>query len=232
MTLLPPHPPPAAQMSQPEPESEPEPGALHGGEQQDGEQEELPYSSAAEAKAAGTAAFKAKQYHLAVSAFTWAIQLDATQPAFYTNRSWSYTQLGDFVRAKADGLRAAELDQSLGKGYLRAGQAINRMPAGGCFKEALDLFGQAAEGALTDGALNARAARTEVAHARGKLDLEMEKGTQIYIGGMGRGVVCSGYTKKLFGSNEHCVQLRSGPPRSGSGPLKLKLKELWWCAHS
>jgi tetratricopeptide (TPR) repeat protein len=217
--------------SEPEPEPEPEPeleltvgsvaaaATLGEDEDEDSEEEELPFGSAAEAKAAGNEAFGAGNYDDAIVSFTWAIQFDGTQAAFYNNRSMTLTKLGRFQEAKDDGLKAADLDKSSGKGYFRAGQAATRM---GEHEEALKLFSQA-EAAQIGAAQIAKALGPERAHALGKLDRPMQSGTKVYIGGHGRGKI-TGFKRKSLGANEHRVALDSGQEKA------FKLKEQFWSA--
>ena len=104
------------------------------------ETEPAPTRTAEEAKAAGNAAFKAGKFQEAIEAYSEAIAIDGSQPAFYSNRAMCQMKLENFAAARDDGKKASEVDPSFGKGYLRAAQASVRLAE---FDEASALFAAA-----------------------------------------------------------------------------------------
>jgi len=57
---------------------------------------------AAEFKEKGNAAFAAKDWNLAIDFYTKAIQADATNHVFWSNRSACYINTGEYAKAKDD----------------------------------------------------------------------------------------------------------------------------------
>jgi tetratricopeptide (TPR) repeat protein len=66
-------------------------------------------AKAQEFKAAGNDAFSAGKYEEAINQFTLAILEDGNDHVFYSNRSASYANLGQFDRAQQDGLKCIEI---------------------------------------------------------------------------------------------------------------------------
>jgi len=80
-------------------------------------------AKAQEFKAAGNDAFSAGKYEEAINQFTLAILEDGNDHVFYSNRSASYANLGQFDRAQQDGLKCIEIKPDWAKGYSRLGLA-------------------------------------------------------------------------------------------------------------
>lgn len=84
-------------------------------------------SSAQELKNEGNKAFVAKEYQKAIELYTKAIELDPTDVSFYSNRSGSYFNLGDYEKALGDAELCLEKDKSFVKGYQRKGLALEKL---------------------------------------------------------------------------------------------------------
>nr|AAH91822.1 Zgc:110801 [Danio rerio] len=78
--------------------------------------------------------FKDKDYENAIKYYTEALDLNPTNPIYYSNRSLSYLRTECYGYALADATRALELDKNYLKGYYR--RATSNM-ALGKFKAAL-----------------------------------------------------------------------------------------------
>lgn len=76
-----------------------------------------------ELKKQGNDAFLAKDYNKAIELFTQAIELNPSQPVYYSNRSGCYAQLQNWEKALEDGKKCLELDPNFVKGYSRVGLA-------------------------------------------------------------------------------------------------------------
>mmetsp|Transcript_38599 Transcript_38599/g.64947 ORF Transcript_38599/g.64947 Transcript_38599/m.64947 type:complete len:717 (+) Transcript_38599:438-2588(+) len=94
-------------------------------------------AKAQEFKAAGNDAFSAGKYEEAINQFTLAILEDGNDHVFYSNRSASYANLGQFDRAQQDGLKCIEIKPDWAKGYSRLGLAEFRR---GNFAEATKVY--------------------------------------------------------------------------------------------
>lgn len=78
--------------------------------------------AAAEAqKAVGNSKMTAKDYPAAIEAYTKAIDLDPTNPVFYSNRAAAYSSSGDHDKAVMDAEKAIEVDPKFVKAYHRLG---------------------------------------------------------------------------------------------------------------
>ena len=71
----------------------------------------------------GNTFFAAGKHAEAVASFSVAIELDNTDPVFFSNRCASYTALGKYVDAIADANVCLKLKPDWGKGYSRLGAA-------------------------------------------------------------------------------------------------------------
>jgi len=94
-------------------------------------------AKAQEFKAAGNDAFSAGKYDEAINQFTLAILEDGNDHVFYSNRSASYANLGQFDLAQQDGLKCIEIKPDWAKGYSRLGLAEFRR---GNFAEATKVY--------------------------------------------------------------------------------------------
>lgn len=71
----------------------------------------------------GNDAFSAKDFAKAIEHYSQAIQLEPNNHVFYSNRSTSYGNLGDWIKAEADAKECIRLDPSFVKGYYRLASA-------------------------------------------------------------------------------------------------------------
>lgn len=83
----------------------------------------------------GNTFFKNKQYQQAIEKYTEAINLDASDVTFYSNRSACYAALNLWNEAAEDGRQCIITDKSFVKGYFRAALALQSL---GNFDAALD----------------------------------------------------------------------------------------------
>ena len=79
--------------------------------------------SAADCKAKGNEFLKTQDYDVAISWYTTAIEKDATQHVFYSNRSAAYLAKGDAEAALKDGIACIDAKPDWAKGYNRKGCA-------------------------------------------------------------------------------------------------------------
>lgn len=75
-------------------------------------------------KALGNEAYKAGRYEEAVRCYSAALELAPGVAVYYSNRSAAALMARDYKLAAADGLRAAELDPALARGFSRAAKAF------------------------------------------------------------------------------------------------------------
>jgi len=111
------------------------------------------------AKAKGNDAFKAKDYTLAVTCFTEAIELEPENVAYYSNRSAAYSKAKNYSAALADAQKCVDLNASWGKGYVRKGSVLCLM---GDFAKAVATYATGlamdpTNEALTEGLASAQA---------------------------------------------------------------------------
>lgn len=78
-------------------------------------------------KAEGNAFFKAKQYAEAIEKYGKAIESDANDVTFFSNRSACHAALGNWQQAADDGRQCIMIDKKFVKGYFRAGLAQQNM---------------------------------------------------------------------------------------------------------
>jgi chaperonin cofactor prefoldin len=74
-------------------------------------------------KAEGNAAFAAKEYEKAIGFYTEAIELDASNHLYYSNRSICLAETKKYEEAKADGAMCIKIDPTFVKGYHRKANA-------------------------------------------------------------------------------------------------------------
>ncbi|KAH7429470.1 hypothetical protein KP509_09G050400 [Ceratopteris richardii] len=96
--------------------------------------------SAEAAKEKGNAAFKKKDYKVALRCYTEAIQWDEENPTYYSNRAAAYLALYNFHQAEADCCKALEIDKKNVKALLRRATAREFL---GFYKDADEDFRQA-----------------------------------------------------------------------------------------
>lgn len=92
---------------------------------------------AAEAKSRGDDAFKTKDYHIAVDAYTQAIDLDPTDATLLSNRSLCWMRLGQAEHALADAKACRALRPDWPKACYREGAALRLLQK---FDEAANSF--------------------------------------------------------------------------------------------
>ena len=66
------------------------------------------------------ALYKQGDYHGAIDLYSNAIELEPSNPTFYSNRSAAYMMLYKFVQSLQDCRKALELDNKMTKVYVRA----------------------------------------------------------------------------------------------------------------
>jgi stress-induced-phosphoprotein 1 len=81
-------------------------------------------SEAQQFKTQGNAAFSAGDNAEAVKCFTRAIELDANDHVFFSNRSAAYAAMGDYEAALRDAEACVSLAPQWAKGYSRQGLAL------------------------------------------------------------------------------------------------------------
>lgn len=62
-----------------------------------------------------------KSYDEAIETYTQAIELDSTNPVYYSNRAAAHSSKGDHLSAIGDAEKAIEVDPSYVKAYHRLG---------------------------------------------------------------------------------------------------------------
>lgn len=72
-------------------------------------------------KQTGNQQMSNKQYDAAIESYTKAIELDSTNPVYYSNRAAAYSSKQDHLGAVADAEKAIEIDPSFSKAYHRLG---------------------------------------------------------------------------------------------------------------
>jgi len=75
--------------------------------------------SAADWKAEGNTHLKAGAFDQAIACYTSAIEIDASNHVFFSNRSAAYASKKDFAKAKADGEQCIKLKPDWSRGYSR-----------------------------------------------------------------------------------------------------------------
>jgi tetratricopeptide (TPR) repeat protein len=75
-------------------------------------------------KADGNKAMSAKNYTAAIDCYTKAVELDGSNPVYYSNRAAAYSSHGDHEKAIVDAQRALEVDSKFSKAYHRLGSVF------------------------------------------------------------------------------------------------------------
>lgn len=78
-------------------------------------------ASAEKLKLKGNTLMSGKKYDEAIQSYTEAIDLDSTNPVYYSNRAAAHSSKGDHLLAIGDAEKAIEADSSYVKGYHRLG---------------------------------------------------------------------------------------------------------------
>ncbi|KAH7571891.1 hypothetical protein JRO89_XS04G0163400 [Xanthoceras sorbifolium] len=94
---------------------------------------------AAEAKSRGDEAFKRKDYHTAIDAYTQAIDLDPYDATLLSNRSLCWIRLGQAEQALADAKACRALRPDWPKACYREGAALRLLQASNAFYEGVEL---------------------------------------------------------------------------------------------
>jgi len=79
---------------------------------------------ATEYKNKGNEAFKAQRYEEAIEYFTKAIECNPNDHVFYSNRSGSYLNSGNYEKALEDAETCVKMNPSWPRGYQRKGTAL------------------------------------------------------------------------------------------------------------
>ena len=75
-------------------------------------------------KQEGNALMTSKKYDHAIETYSKAIELDGTNPVYYSNRAAAHASKGDHLSAIGDAEKAIEVDPNFVKGYSRLGYVI------------------------------------------------------------------------------------------------------------
>ena len=78
-------------------------------------------ASADKLKQKGNTLMSGKNYDEAIDTYTKAIDLDPTNPVYYSNRAAAYSSKGDHLSAVGDAGKAIKVDPSYVKAYHRLG---------------------------------------------------------------------------------------------------------------
>ncbi|GAA5940280.1 hypothetical protein JCM10213_008387 [Rhodosporidiobolus nylandii] len=89
------------------------------------------------AKSKGNQLMAKKDYQGAIDAYTEAIEKDATNAVFWSNRAAAYSQIQDHKSAVRDAREALNIDPSFSKAYSRLGHALFSI---GEYEEAVDAY--------------------------------------------------------------------------------------------
>ncbi|SCW01478.1 LAFE_0E00518g1_1 [Lachancea fermentati] len=109
-------------------------------------------AKAEELKALGNKAMAAKDFELAITKYTEAIEALPTNAVYYANRAAAYSSLKRYEEAVKDAESAIEVNPSYSKGYSRLGFAMYALgkpeEALGAYKKVLDIEGEKATDAM------------------------------------------------------------------------------------
>lgn len=94
-------------------------------------------AKAAEWKGKGNAFLKAQDFDQAIDCYTKAIELDATNHVFFSNRSAAHLSKGNAAQALEDGETCIKVNPGWAKGYSRKGAALQAL---GKYDEAIAAF--------------------------------------------------------------------------------------------
>ena len=78
-------------------------------------------ANAEKLKQKGNSLMSGKNFDGAIETYTKAIDLDPTNPVYYSNRAAAYSSKGDHLSAVGDAEKAIEVDPSYVKAYHRLG---------------------------------------------------------------------------------------------------------------
>jgi len=92
-----------------------------------GEPASSPKEQAASLKFQGDEAFKRREWKQAADLYSEAIRLNSEVPAYFSNRSAAFVEMGDFQAALEDGKVAETLDPSWPKPHFRQGIALRAL---------------------------------------------------------------------------------------------------------
>jgi tetratricopeptide (TPR) repeat protein len=85
------------------------------------------FEAAKKFKAEGNAYFKDKKYEEAIEKYSRAIELNANDVTFFSNRSACHAALSQWQKAADDGRQCVMVDKNFVKGYFRAGLAQQKL---------------------------------------------------------------------------------------------------------
>lgn len=78
-------------------------------------------------KAKGNSHMSAKNYEEAISAYDKAVDLDPTNPVYYSNRAAAHSNMSNHTDAILDAEKAIEVDPSFVKAYHRLGRVLSQL---------------------------------------------------------------------------------------------------------
>jgi small glutamine-rich tetratricopeptide repeat-containing protein alpha len=81
-------------------------------------------------KQEGNAQMNGKQYDEAIDAYTKAIELDPSNPVYFSNRAAAHSSKADHLSAVVDAEKAIELDPKFVRGYSRLGCRVASFQVG------------------------------------------------------------------------------------------------------
>lgn len=99
-------------------------------------------AKAEQLKGEGNKHMSAKDHDAAIDAYTKAIELDSTNPVYYSNRSAAYAQLQQHDKAIEDAREASRVNPQFAKAYSRLGHALF---SAGRYQEAVDAYQKGVE---------------------------------------------------------------------------------------
>jgi len=97
---------------------------------------------ALQAKKRGNTHYKAKEFEKAIAEYTTAIELNAKDHTFFSNRSACYAEIGEFEKSLADAESVLKLNPKFAKGYTRKALALQKL---GRQEEVLECYKQGLE---------------------------------------------------------------------------------------
>ncbi|KAK2462007.1 hypothetical protein APHAL10511_006470 [Amanita phalloides] len=105
-----------------------------------------------ELKQHGNSLMSSKKYDEAIAAYTKAIEIDANNPVYYSNRAAAYSSKNDHLAAVGDAEKAISVDPKFVKAYHRLGHAQYSL---GDFQAATDAFERGLRNDPTNASLKA-----------------------------------------------------------------------------
>merc|ERR1712062_551049 len=91
-------------------------------------------------KEKGNKAFRQRKYEEAIDEYTFALQVNDTNPVFYTNRAQAFLRLGKAMFAAQDCRHALKLKPDFVKAFIHLAKALKEL---GEFQEAIDTLERA-----------------------------------------------------------------------------------------